>query len=63
MGHSPPIMRREQLTAEIKVRVPMWLKKALEDNSLREDMVLSDVVRRALKSYALNQRPMTQAAA
>jgi hypothetical protein len=55
-------MRREQLTDEIKVRVPVWLKKALEDNALREDMVLSDVVRRALKSYALNQRPVAQAA-
>lgn len=62
MGHNPATMRREQLTAEIKVRVPLWLKKALEDNSLREDMVLSDVVRRALKSYALNQRPVAQAA-
>lgn len=63
MGHIPRIMRREQLTAEIKVRVPVWLKKALEDNSLREDMALSDVVRRALKSYALNQRPVAQVAA
>lgn len=55
-------MRREQLTAEIKVRVPEWLKRALEDTALREDMVLSDVARRALKSYALTQRPTAQPA-
>lgn len=47
-------MRRETLTAEIKVRVPLWLKKALEDASAREDMAMSSVVRRALKTYALS---------
>lgn len=46
-------MKREILTAEIKVRVPLWLKKALEDMSSREDLALSNLARRALKTYAL----------
>lgn len=58
MGHTFPHMKRESLTAEIKVRIPMWLKKAIEDTSAREDLALSDIVRRALKAYATNCRPM-----
>lgn len=46
-------MKREHFDAEIKVRVPSWLKKALEDLGAREDLELSDIARRALKAHAL----------
>lgn len=48
-------MKRETYDAEIKVRVPTWLKKFLETQANVHDLELSDIVRRALKGYAMEK--------
>lgn len=46
-------MRHESYDAEIKVRVPRWLKKNFEAQASKDDLELSDIVRKALKEFAL----------
>lgn len=56
MEHTPA-MKRESYDAEIKVRVPTWLKRTLDAQASSDDLELSDIVRRALKDYALRRQP------
>lgn len=51
-GTTDPV-KRESYDAEIKVRVPRWLKKNFEAQATRDDLELSDIVRKALKEFAL----------
>lgn len=48
-------MKRETFDAEIKVRVAAWLKKNLEAQASVNDLELSDIVRKALKDYAMKK--------
>lgn len=56
-------MKKENYDQQIKVRAAGWLKKALESMAQREDLELSDIVRRALKDHAIKtSHPVTLAA-
>lgn len=48
-------MKRESFDAEIKVRVPAWLKKNLEHQASADDLELSDIVRKALKELVMRK--------
>lgn len=55
-------MQHEHYDSHLKLRIPSWLRRVLEDRARAEERELSDIARRALKDYALKPASKDQSA-